>query len=515
LISANVATIGQGLIDYRADPVGFEINVLGIPEERVWSKMREVCESVRDNQFTAVPAGHSVSKTFNAGRIGVWFKTCFQPSTVITTAPSDNQVRGQLWREIHATVAGAKVKLGGKITALQWDVRPSQGVLDSLIPDEREQWEKNFAIGFSTSPDTVSEHATKMQGWHNVWVLIIIDEACGIAPQIWRTAIEGLVTNERVKVLAIGNPTDPNCEFAQACKPGSGWNVVRVSCTDTPNYIENREVIPGLAGRDYVARIAKKYGLGGNGYLIRVLGEFPTFKEGTYYGYEVQQARSKGQFGLYSWDPTAKVHGFWDLGKMHTVGLFAQFRQGRIRLVDCYYDNVGRGLPEYVKVVDSKPYVWARPHYAGPDLIKSNRKSEQTGMTTRDIAAGLGMNLEPVISHAVNDGVEAVRSIWPILDINESLCSEAIEAFGSYGKRKNERLSNEEHPVYFDEPVKDWRAHWADCLRDVAIYYRYMTTEGYIGYATDEREMPGYSQRVNDNRDAVYNPLELVGGSRW
>jgi hypothetical protein len=118
-------------------------------------------------------------KTFSLGRVIVpWYKMCFQPSTVVTTAPSDNLVKNQLWREIHAAFSGAKVPLGGKMNTLEWNVKPSQEVLDNLPPEAREQWEKNFAIGFSTSPDSSAEHATKMQGWHNEHVLVVIDEAC-------------------------------------------------------------------------------------------------------------------------------------------------------------------------------------------------------------------------------------------------------------------------------------------------------------------------------------------------
>ena len=495
-------------IGYQTNAVGFYRDVLGIPDEHIWSGLRRVAESVAANQLTAVPAGHSVSKTYGAGRLAVWFKTVFQPSTVITTAPSDNQVRGQLWREIHAAFSGAKVALGGNMTTLRWDLMPEPDILASLPPECRGDWEKNFAIGFSTSPDTVSEHATKMQGWHNEWVFIIIDEACGIAPQIWRTIMDGLVTNDRVKVLAIGNPTDPNSAFAKACEPGSGWNVVNISSLDTPNYIEGREVIPGLSGRDWVERMREQYGEAGNGYLIRCLGKFPTFKEGTYYGFEVAKAREAGQFDSYTYDPTAKVHGFWDLGDRWSVGLFVQFRKSRIRLIDYYYDNQGRGLPEYTRVVNSKPYQWSKVHYAGPDLVSSNKKSVQTGMATRDIAAGLGVNFEPIPPHAVNDGIEAVRSIWPLLDINSVLCSECITAFGSFGKRKNERLSTEDKPVYFNEPNKDWTEHFASALRHLAIYYRYMFEEGFMGYATDRpQDVAGIMNMSGRGYGDTYDPL--------
>ena len=84
-------------IAYQRDPVGFAVKVLGMRRDWIWPKMVEMAEAVRDHQKVAVRAGHFVSKTYSLGRIIVpWFKICFQPSTVVTTAPSDNQVKNQL-----------------------------------------------------------------------------------------------------------------------------------------------------------------------------------------------------------------------------------------------------------------------------------------------------------------------------------------------------------------------------------------------------------------------------------
>ena len=265
-----VDKIGEALEYYRDHPIEFAIDMLGFREDYIWPKMVELCEAVRDHQYVAVRAGHSVSKTFSLGRIIVpWFKVCHTPSTVVTTAPSDNQVRNQLWREIRAAHSGAKVELGGKMNKVDWDAVPSKEVLASLPPEDRPNWEKNFAIGFSTSPDSTAEHATKMQGWHNEWVLVVLDEACGILPAIWRTAMEGLITDAQCKVIAIGNPTDPDCDFADACRSSDeelmegnepytsdkGWHVITIAATDTPNYKEGRRVIPGLASREWVEKI--------------------------------------------------------------------------------------------------------------------------------------------------------------------------------------------------------------------------------------------------------------------
>lgn len=480
---------------YQNDPIGFMTNILDTKAEHVWSKMREVAESVRDNQFTAVPAGHNVSKTYTAARLAIWFKMMFQPSTVLTTAPNDNLVRNQLWREIHTAHSGAKIALGGHMTATLWDVKPRD--LTSIAQSERGQWEKNFAIGFSTSPDAVAEHATRIQGFHNKYVLIIVDEASGILSQIWKTIIESLVVNQRCKVLAIGNPTDPLSDFAQACKPDSGWHVVKISCLDTPNFISGQEIIPGIAGRDYVDRMRKIYKQGSNTFKYRVLGEFPDYSEATFYGQEYAIAEKENRVGFYPWDPALPVSVFWDLGDVYTAALFVQFVGSAVRIIDCYWYNAGGGLAAHSQVVHAKPYSYDG-HFAGPDLVTSNAKSVQTPHTTRDVAVNLGMDMLPVPKHSFNDGIEAVRILWPRLHVNKPLCKIFIDAVRAYRKAKNENLSTDEQPVYYNEPLASWERHIMDALRHLAIQIQYGSIGGeYVGSI---RELAGFQGPVDKAR---------------
>lgn len=493
--------------EYRQDPKGFITTYLDVKPEHFWPKMVEVANSVRDNQFTAVHASHSVSKTYGAGRIATWFKACYNPSTIVTTAPSDNLVRNQLWREIHAAYSGAKVRLGGKMTALQWNCKPSQSILDQLEPEQRGLWEKNFAIGFSTSPDTVTEHATKMQGFHNQWVLVILDEAGGILRPIWKAAIEGLMIDKRCKILAIGNPTDPVGYFADVCKPGSGWNVLNISVEDTPNFIENREVIPGVAGRDYYDRMAAKYGKNSNTFKIRVLGLFPSFREGTFYGQEKAKAQQEkpSRIGNYPFEPGLQVYSASDLGDMYTAFIFFQLRQGRVRIIDCYWNNQGVGLPEYAKVLHAKPYDYLE-HYTGRDIVESNAKSVQTGLMTRDVAAQLGINFVPVIPANFDDGIQAVRSIWPLLEINEPLCKVFLQAVDGYRKKKNEAISTDDQPSYHQTPIPNaWENHIMDALRHLALAYRYMIDKG-VSIAHNKGIT---TTRKQDDRACSYDVLEL------
>ena len=491
--------VADRLIAYRQDPVGFCTDILSIKPEYMWDKMVEILESVRDHQKTAVRAGHSVSKTFTVGRLVPWFKVCYTPSTVITTAPSGKQVKDQLWREIHAAISGAKIKLGGKLNKLDWDFRPSQDVMNDLPPSEKELWEKNFAIGFSTKADSATENATKMQGWHNEWVLVVLDEVCDIDPTIWNTALQALIIDEQRKIIAIGNPTDPECEFAKAChssdhdkNEGSktytsdkGWNVITVDATKNPNYLAGKRVIPGLMSKAHADEIIKEFGFDGDKTRYRVRGLFPTFREGTYYGYKLATAKKEKRISNeYRWDSTQPVFTATDTGDWWTASIYFQLIRDRIRLIDCYYDNSGQGQPAWAKALNSKPYVYAKEHYTGWEHKYGKAGRFQTGMATKDLAAQLGYNIVPVIEHAFEDGIEAVRSIWELLDINELTCQTFLQAASGYGKKKNEALSTDEKPAYHKQPKDTWHKHMMDALRHLAVQYRYGRIGGrHMGFA--------------------------------
>lgn len=517
-VTKQTKAIWEKFLSYREGPVSFAIEVIGVPEKYIWSKLREVLEAPVYHQKVAIKAGHSVSKTFGLGRIIVpWFKTCFQPSTVITTAPSDLQVKEQLWREIHAGWAGAEARdipLGGKMITLKWDMKPEQKILKKLDPFQREKWEKNFAIGFSTSPDTATEHATRMQGWHNENVLVLLDETCGLAKQITRTVEESLIVDENCKVIASGNPTDPESDFAKWCYSSDpeknegkepyisdeGWYVIRIDARDNPNYIEGRTVIPGLASKDYIDSIVKKYGPDGNGTRYRVAGLFPTFKEGTYYGEQIARARRENRIGDFPYDPSYPVYTFSDFGDRWTASIFVQFRQGMVRIIGDYWDYEGAGSPAWANVLQSKKYLY-RDHIAGPDLhpvTGSNKKEFGSGKLVVDKLAELGFEVKACEYHDFASGIDTTRDLWELMEINKPGCTTLLDAAKGYGKVKNLRLSTNEQIVYHDQEAKTWHRHPMDALRHLAVMYRIHQYKGdTIEGLYDYKSMPEKKDTYN------------------
>jgi hypothetical protein len=441
---------------YFGDPIGFQCDCLDTPREMVWGKMREVAESVRDYQKTAVFAGHGVSKTYEAARIALWWLYTHIPSTVITTAPVYDQVEKLLWKEIHRAHSHAHIPLGGNMTKTQLDVDPNN------------KW---FAYGFATKPDTVTGEATRMQGYHNKYVLIIFDEAAGIVTQIWK-ATESLLNSENCHMLAIGNPTAAEGTFA-SLEEDPTWHFIRISVKDTPNYKTGEEIIPEISGRSYEEMMRKKYGEESTEYGIRVEGRKPAFSEGTYLGAWIAQAEKDGRIGATVYDPSLPVLSIWDNGDMYTAIWFAQLTGKWIDLIDFEYDALGKGLPYFAGLLKQKGYKYGG-HYAPPDLWGSNKGSFQTGQFTVDVARSLGIDFEMIIpGSSREDRIEAARSIMPVCRFGPKT-AEGVAGLKDWRKRKNEALSTPDRPVWFEEALKTWGRHVGDAFSHLGLLYRYM-----------------------------------------
>lgn len=245
--------------EHLADPVRWTTEVL---KEFLWSKQREIFRSVQTRRKTAVPSCHGSGKSFLAARIAAhWL--CTHPAGdafVVTSAPTGRQVRSILWREINR--AHGNAKLSGRMNQTEWFFRMPNG--------------KEEMVAFGMKPDDMDPSA--FQGIHGRYVLVIFDEAGGInATPLWEAA-DTLCANDDSRFLAIGNPDDPEGEFANICKPGSGWHVIHISAFETPNFTKEEvpdRIRPLLVGPLYVEEKRRKWGETNPFWISKILGQFP------------------------------------------------------------------------------------------------------------------------------------------------------------------------------------------------------------------------------------------------
>lgn len=244
----------------------------------LWGKEKEILDAIDKHREVAVRSCNASGKTFSAARMVHSWLVGYKDSIVITTAPTGRQVREVLWREIKQAAKGK-------------DLYPPEAMLETKINID-DRW---FALGIATDkPD-------QFQGFHSPHLLVIVDEASGIAEDIFE-AIDGL---KPTKTLLLGNPLRNTGRFARAFKE-QGVKKICISAFDTPNLVasgissfevfkqgweeggyqffenKNKIVIPGLITLDDVVGFAKRYGVDGDVFRVRCRGEFPKAEKDSY-----------------------------------------------------------------------------------------------------------------------------------------------------------------------------------------------------------------------------------------
>lgn len=203
--------------------------------------------------------------------------------------------------------------------------------------------------------------------------------------------------------------------------------------------------------------------------------------EGNYYSRYIQAAIDQNRIGPVPWQPNTRVYTSWDLGVGDSCAIcFWQIVGNSIHLID-YYENQGEGLPHYADFLYRKPYLYA-DHYAPHDV---DNRAYSTGLSTRDAARNLGIKfiVLPTLKITVENGIEAVRSIFPRVYIDEEHCKKLIICLENYRKEFDERLQ-----TYKSRPLHDKYSHGSDSFRYLAIAVKMFIDNANVGISDKDAD---------------------------
>lgn len=200
----------------------------------------------------AVASGHGIGKSAQMGMLSNWAMSCFANAKVVITANTETQLRTKTSPEVGQWF---RRSLTG-----HWFGINSQSIKSRDVAAV-ETWRMDFV--------TWSEHNTEaFAGLHNKGriILLLFDEASGIAPKVWEVA-EGAMTDENTVIIwvAFGNPTQNSGRFRECFRRFRDFWVTR--------NIDSRTV-PGTNKR-YFERLRKQYGEDSDVFKYRVRGLFP------------------------------------------------------------------------------------------------------------------------------------------------------------------------------------------------------------------------------------------------
>ena len=247
------------VLSWRAGgPALFAVEALGLPKE--WDPQAKEgvlpwqweasAELVRRRRLS-IRSGHRVGKSAFMSWTILWFHSCFFPCKGGCTAPTATQMSDVLWAELslwHRRLKGRMPALGEKFA---WKADQFEMV---------EAPQESFTVARTARP----EKPEALQGLHSKHVLILVDEASGVAESIFEAG-RGSLASEDSYVVFASNPTRLEGLFFEThhkLKPL--WSTMQV----------NGETVP-TQSQQFRDEIAYQYGKDSNVYRVRVLGEFP------------------------------------------------------------------------------------------------------------------------------------------------------------------------------------------------------------------------------------------------
>lgn len=259
------AEISNPWARYEHDPIAFIEEGLG---ETLWSKQKEILQSLLENKRTVVPACHAPGKSHLAARAIAWWISVHPPGTAIaiTTATTYRQVRNIMWANVRRVHFANR--LPGEILTTEWK-------LEGTV----------VAYGFSAAHN----NEAAVQGIHAPHLLVVVDEAGGISETIGN-ALEALMTGGHTRLLVLGNPpTDAEQTWFERICLSPIYNSLPISAFDTPNFtgeptgmckscpphVEPHEIAVHLVDKTWVDDVISEFGEDSAFAQARVHARFP------------------------------------------------------------------------------------------------------------------------------------------------------------------------------------------------------------------------------------------------
>jgi hypothetical protein len=162
----------RNFVRYQNDILGYARDVLQVS---LTEDQQRILLSVQNNRRTAAKASHAIGKTFSAAIAACWWYDCWPQHIVYITAPTWDQCLGLTFKQIKQF----RLNLG-----LPGDILDTGLVRDP----ERKMQPGHFIKALN------AQTGEGFQGEHTAPILIIMEEAVGVAGHIWE-ASDGLMTH--------------------------------------------------------------------------------------------------------------------------------------------------------------------------------------------------------------------------------------------------------------------------------------------------------------------------------
>ena len=282
---------------------------------------------------------------------------------------------------------------------------------------------------------------------------VVLDEMADFPASAWSNVIRPALADRRGSATFISTPKGKNefWELWHEAQDDPNWFTAMLKASET-SILDQEEL-------DEARRT-----MGDDRYEQEFECSFEAAIQGAFYAKEMKEATEDGRITRVPYDRAASVITAWDLGIGDSTAIwFAQFVGQEIRIID-YYENSGVGLDHYAKVLLDKEY-HSEQHILPHDV---QVKELGTGKSRLETLDALGIrNIEIAPKLAVEDGIQAARTMIPKCWFDADNCTRGIEALRQYRRDFDEKLK-----TWRGRPLHDWTSHGADAFRYLAVGYR-------------------------------------------
>ena len=229
-----LAELAEKRVYWRTHPAEFMRDILGL---NLAYHQKKMLQAIVKHNNTTIRSANAVGKSTLLSAVAIWFFFCYleddtDNTIVVFTAPNFAQVRENVYNPIRAFIDKATERLR-ELTGIE-NIDFFGKLSENKNLAEIRYGKKNYIMGVSTDGEN------KNVGKHGTYVLCIFDEAQGISDSAF-SDFEGITSSGYiVKKVMIGNTTLPNGNFGtffNSFKDNSEWHQMKISCFDTPNFI--------------------------------------------------------------------------------------------------------------------------------------------------------------------------------------------------------------------------------------------------------------------------------------
>lgn len=217
---------------------------------------------------------------------------------------------------------------------------------------------------------------------------------------------------------------------------------------------------------------------------------FESSIDGSFYSKWLREARMEARMGdgvNVPWDREARVNVAFDPGYLDSCAVVWWQNIGQeIHVID-YYENSGEAFSHYFEIIKKKPYIYDQIY--GPSDIETHNFA--SGTTVKAVAQklGLGIVTMPTVRISLDEGINAVRTLFPRIWIDAKNCSRLIKCLENYRKEWDPN-----YQIYKNKPIHDAYSHGADAFR-----YACLAINRYIDVSKEDITDSDADRMYNEN----------------